>query len=341
MTIIVPLEPGRDYAEIVAQAPAGSTTFINGWLALSQHPNYGFRGDDDAFTRDLPGGQMRARIDLRHLVDTYRDLIDAGLDQLEMQFDRMAEDPDLGGFDFAAVMELYLDGIRLFLDGVDVIDIGAEVAGTEIRIETGLDVLPESPLAVATAGEPTALPEIAHTVDPSAALVMYMALDWDRAMTWLGPAIDSVIAFYPDEFGQFMQAQMDHYAELYPLLGNCMAASGGFGSGGMRFAYAFDATDAQGYIDGYVELMQTALPDVEGMEFDGPHDREIGGVGVVEVTTIFGEEFYGLMLGQDVEGLSPQELEALRPSMEAMYGEDGLVLRLATSGQRLAMVMGR
>jgi len=343
VTVIAAIGPGQhDMAEIVQAAGAASSTFVNGWAALSMHPDYAPCGGDTALTRDLPGGQARARIRLRTVVDTYRDFIEAGLDQVEMAAEAAAEDPELvaAGFDLVAFMELYFEAIRLMLDGVDTLDVAAEIAGTEIGVEAWLDVQAESPLAIATAGEPTNLVEIARTVDPGAAFVGFIAFDWQRGMSWLEPAIESVIAFYPEEFGKLMEAQLAHYAELYPLLGDSLAASGGFGPGGMRFSYAFDSNDAEAYIDGYVELMETTLPEIEGLVFDGPHERTIDGVDVVEYTTIFGEEFYGLMLGQNADELTEEEIEALRPSMEAMYGPDGLVMRLASADSRLAMVLG-
>ena len=340
-TLIATFAPGDHViADIVAQTRCPISHFQNGWLALSQHDGYAALGAPNELTSDLPRGQVRARINLRHVIDTYRDVIEAGLDQAEMQIDRMADDPAMGGFDLVSIMELYFEGIRLFLDGVDQVEVAAQIAGTEVGFETWLDVLEDSPLAVASAGEPTDLPEIAHTVDPSAAMVMFLALDWDRAMTWLEPSLDTIVGFYPEDFGQLMKAQIESYSELYPLLGNSLAASGGFGPGGMRFAYTFDSTDAEAYIDGYVEMMEAKLPEVSGFEIDGPYERTVGDVEVVEYTTIIGEEFYGLMLGQDVEDLTEEEIAAMRPSMDAMYGPNGLLLRLATSGKRLSMVMG-
>lgn len=339
-TLIVALGPGEwKVEEIVAQG-VRSTTILDGWIALSHHGDYRPCGDDTSFSQELPAGQVRARIDLRRIVDTYRDLIDAGLDQAEMAIDAAANDPEIpSGFDLVAIMDLYFEGIRMMLDGVDRLDVGIEVAGTEIGLEAWLDVLPESPLAVVSAGEPTSLPELARTVDPGSAVVFLMAFDWQGSKAWLQPVLDTVFGAYPEDFALFMATQMEHYTELYPLLGTSMAASGGFGKGGMRFAYVAESPDPRAYIDGYTELV-TSQEAVHGFAVEGPLDRHVGDVGISEFRTTFSEDFYALMLGQDAADMSDEEREALRASMEAMYGPDGLVVRMAPAGDRLAMVMG-
>lgn len=299
-------------------------------------------GSADEFLAGLALGAATLRIDLERVIALYRPVVDTGLARAESMFAEQAAE-QASGMDVQAMLSIYFDALRAFLDSAQSLDVtlsgDQRRLGAGLRFESALHVLPDSPMSRLPSGAPTSIADLAHAVDPDAAVIGLLAADWGELHDVFAGASAVLAASYPEGMRALMQRQFATWNEIADMLGGAAAFSGGFGRAGMRFSYVLETRDPAAVIATY----RAMVTDLVGLESSGVHvsdlrELEREGRATLEYAVSFDDTFFELMMGG--QGLGDEALAEAKHALEMLYGPDGVRIRLLPGEGLVGMTFG-
>lgn len=339
LTMIVPARSADELVKALAASHQPGTVETDGeyvaWHssapaapALASEPN--------PFAKGLPKGVLAARIDLAKVIQIYRPMIDAGLDQLEQALSATADAMPEQAIDFEAVFSMYLDGASSILDSAERFELALDMQGSRADLASWLSVAKGSVMDGWSSKEPTGVEKFAYLADPRAAYSAVIGLDLAAFLVKAKPMIDAMLQIYPEPVRALMAGYMKSADAVAKMIGRAQVMSGDLVNGEMRMTYAIATPDPAALIAEYDRMMK--LPEVAaaGMQLEGPKDAEVAGKRVKQYRMKVSADALAKMTGT---GTGP-EAEAVQKTLQTMYGKDGLSVTLFGGNGLVAMVMG-
>jgi hypothetical protein len=287
----------------------------------------------------MPGGFVSARVDLTKVLATYRPIIDMALAQGKQQLAGAMEHENATGLDMTAMLELYFGAIQQVLDSAETLDLAVASGDGEVELGWALTAAAGSPMASFSSDAPIDLRELAGYLDAGSPIAAVFGADMPALMERMQPVIETLMTVYPAPMRDAMTGLLDDFQPLLPLFGSVMAADGAMDEQGMRFVYFLRPTDADALRDGYLAALRSENMQAIGFTPDTIEETEIGGVQVTSLRFDLDTEAIMTTAGVGSE-VDEAQLAAFEEMMTAFYGEDGMLLRVASEGDRMIMVLG-
>jgi hypothetical protein len=340
-TAILPIADMDAYKASLPEPGAGAPApLVRGsYVAHSQVPGYQPAAEAPALALGAPAGTLAASVDLETLIETFRPMIEMGLDQAEQMMDMQAV--PAAGMDPGEMIALYLDGVRAVLDSAERLDLSFAAPRGETDFGWSLSVAEGSPMAALAGAGPTSIRETAKLADGSAPMVMLFGFDMAKSMALFESFFDAVLDVYPEPARADLRRYMDAQKELYPLFGSSMAISGSFDAKGMRFAYFMKPTNPEAFVEKYGEALGKAGGSAMGIFIGELAQIEVEGLRVTQVS--FNMDVAKLTEAMGAAGGAagdPEGAEMMRSFLERMYPPEGMRLSLASRGEHAVMVLG-
>jgi hypothetical protein len=270
-TFVMPLKPDFTDRATLLEDDDETTVFIQGdYMAVHSGDGYQPAGRMPAIAQDMVPGVMNAVIDLEGLLLTYRPFVEMGLAVIPvgiattdtMPDGSVVEDPGMTQAEADALAAM----IRALMDSLDRMDMGLGATGGQIRFDTRLTTLPDSPLS------PGPMPDFDQALALSGLLpeggdfLMAIAMD-------MTPQFDLFKDFYllnarregeklGAEKGAKYAAWFEDYVGMIDLWSKPLAGSYGLSTDGMVAHAAMLSDDAPADADRLVRLIE-GLSDVE------------------------------------------------------------------------------
>lgn len=341
-TFVVPVRDAAAFQASLAGDASLHTASLGGYVGVSQQPGYAALAEPNPLVTALRPGMASARLDLKTLIQTFRPMIEMGMNQLEMMMDQAAFEMEQDApMDMAALLELYVDGIWAFLDSADQLDVALTYDGKVVQARSWLSTLPDSPMASFGGDQVFDLRPAARWIDPDAGFSMAMACDMAATMERFAPILDHALEAYPPELAGDLKRMMAAYAPVWPLLGNQAAATGDLGPGGLRASYQFLCPDPAALSAAMGEQLAKLAGESTSKAFTiaAPQAVEVGGKSAQRsmLTLDFEHMTESMLEGEDVE---EEQLEQMNALMDAIYGKDGMQLVWQAVEERLTMALG-
>jgi hypothetical protein len=340
VTFIVPVKDAPAFQASLGADELWQSAVSGSYVGLSKIPGYAVRTEASGLVSALRPGLVSLHVDLATVIQTFRPLIEMGLDQVEMMMDQASMSE--GSVDMSAILELYMDAIWAFVDSANGLDVAFTFDGRLIEAQSTLTTLEGSPLAKFGGDAKHDLRPAARYLDPNAGAIMVMACDWARLVEQFGPTMDALFDAYPADLGAQFKRYMASYEGVLPLMGPLAAASGDLGPGGMRLAYTLTSPKPAELVAGSQQaLLSLSGPGNPGdmIKLSAPEPVTIGDVKAIRAHADF--NFAALATAADVAGeLDDQGLEQMQSVFEAIYGPAGIDITMAPLADRMVMVLG-
>lgn len=286
-----------------------------------------------AIAKGLPEGEISLRLDLKSLVEQFREQIDQGLDELEAQAGS-ASAAKAGGFDPAPMMGAYMDGVRDVVDSAETLDIATRLEGDELELGFKLTNAEGSALAAFGSKEKTSVRALASLLDADSGMSALMGMDMTAMTKRFQPLFDAMPAAYPESMRPAMKQMFGHMSEFYGFMGTAQAVSMDFSDAGLRYRIYSRGGDPTKLLEAYRSLAG-AMP---GFAISDVPQREVAGVKVSGVRLKIDIAALSKAVGEkNVHETEQAEVEKM---MERMFGKDGMLIQVATKDDTALMVLG-
>ena len=341
--LVTAVLPALDAGAIAAAAgEAGAKSAEHGeWVAVSTKPDYA-PGEANPVLAGMQPGVASLHVDLESLLETYGGLVEMVLARAEAG---MAEAPVAGGMDMQAVAELYLDGVRTFLDSAESLDLALFEDDHELSLGMRYVALEDSDLDGLFS--PLPLPEtLPVAVDPAAQLAFVVSGDMAELVDCVDPWVEQLLYIYPESLRGGMADYFRELKAVYGMLGNTAVATGGFEEHGMNMAFFGTRAEGAELAAGVLAALRASTTSLGTLGFGFGQPRELGVEGVegwqVDLSVDY-DAFAAQMASATPEDADPADVEraltAGREMMQAIYGPDPVV-SLAQAGERVCMTFG-
>jgi hypothetical protein len=261
-------------------------------------------------------------------------MIEFGLTQMEQLASAQSPSPDV---DMGPIIDWYIEGIEAFLASADILDLGLVSKGSQLDGTFLLTAHADSPMSACAGKGPTGVAELAACLDTSDSMAFLGGLDLTGLMSSFEGLWEAAFGMYPEPMRDQLRAMMTSFEDIYPLMGDAFAGSGGFGSDGMRFAYYLESSDPQKLIETYTTAF-SALAGSKGLfELEQLPAERRGEIDVSRFSMRLTEE--GIESLQ-AEAADEDAAAQIRGMMDAIYGKDGMRFSMAGKGKRVAFSMG-
>jgi hypothetical protein len=314
------LLPARDVDGLTSSiAATGKTPVVRGdWLGFSMQPKYEPADANPRADAMLPG-VLSASIDLVEVIEMFGGLIEMGLAQAEAQIGQQTEAAAPGGLDMQALMALYFEGFRTFMDCAEGLDLALHEDGEELALHGVFTALEDSELdGWSSAG---ALPEtLPAAFDDGAQIAFVMVADWSDLMARLQPVVEAMLEAYPEEARAGFHTYWVAINEAYALLGDVAVGAGGFGEQGMHFAFHSTAKDGAAFVEKLSSAFASAsaLANPMGVTLGAPQTIEVGGTKAQQWPI---EIDYGQLAQVAGQAGGPEAAAGIEPVLARIYGE--------------------
>ncbi len=333
-TFILPTTDPKRFVQAAQGSPAGHETAVSGnYVGLSKSEKYSVRAQDHDLGLGMPTGVVALRIDLAQVIAQMRPMIEGGLQQMS----QVAASAPAGGMDPAQMVEAYQGWAEAFLDSAETLDLAWDMTGSKTELMGSFTAREGSPMALLAPQHSIDLGSVLGLLDESEPLVFLLGMDMASAMKRFEPFLEELIQAYPEAMRRDLVRSIEAFEVLYPLYGNTMAGSGGFGPDGMRFVYYIEADDPRAALQKQEEVLGSDSFEPVGMKVQGPTCVEIDEHELTQFHYSFDREAMEEMMGTE---LSESDLEEMNAAMEMMYGQEGMVLSMGATAHHVVMVLG-
>ena len=273
------LLPAKDVDGLSSSiAATGKTPVVRGdWIGFSMQPTYEPADANPRADAMLPG-VLSASIDLEELIEMFGGLIEMGLASAEAQLAAQTA-ATTGGLDMQALMDVYFEGFRIFMDSAESLDLALFEDGQQLALHGVFTALEDSDLE--GWGSAGALPkDLPAAIDPEAQFAFLMVADWKDLMGRAQPLAEAFLQAYPAEARAGFDVYWAALNEAYALLGDTAVGSGGFGETGMHFAFYAKAEESAAFVEKLVGAFTAAssMAAPMGVSFGAPQEVEVGGL---------------------------------------------------------------
>ncbi len=343
-TIILPVLDGAAAKAAFGEVPPGkpAPVVLGKYLALSESPDVKPAATASALVKDLPAGDVTARVDLARVIGAYRDKIDEAMGQMGERAggsDRPGAPPGLASA--REMMKGLTEVLKTLLDSAERLDLTVRVEGTTADLDIAFTAKAGSALDRPKSARGD-VASVAAALPRDYPIVALVGVSMAELGEWANSLSDAYFMAVPEQQRAALKKMMARSNEMYALLGNEAAVGLSLGAAGIEEAVVMSAKDPKAFLAKMDEAMKgeyaAALAEM-GMAFEP-----------LPVTTTAGVEVRGWAMkfdwvkmmaasGQEVAQDSTM-LERMQKSVESVFGPGGFRMRMAIVGDRIVAVAG-
>jgi hypothetical protein len=376
-TLLTVIAPVTDRERFEASVSRLATAADGDYLGASEVDGYAAGAEPSALARHLPPGALAVRVDLEALLGVYRATIDATVAGFLNLMRSSARGPGSRATDLGALLDAYADGIEAVLDSSERLDLGAWIDGDDLELAAEFLAVGGSPLGTLGSDEPTGIAGLADAVPADAQMVWLLGMDMVELGHRLEGFMTGMARVLPEPLQDTMSRLLADWDEIYAAMRSVTVSTVSFGEDGMRVAQVMRPPDIDAMFDVYRRMYTSGAMAASGMLREPPVETERDGVRVLSLrmdvldVAMEAAGAFGAAPGRadgppdgddtphgddtpdgdgtpgddgapDGDGTRmPPDIEAsTRAMLESMYGTDGVALRVASKGDRLAVLMG-
>lgn len=282
----------------------------------------------------LKSGSLTVHANLESLTQTYKVIINSGIEQFEQQMADMMEmaDPNIDG---EVIAELYGSIGRAISGSAKTLDLSANYENGMLDFDIALDALPESSMA-GWSSPAIDMASLATGMTGDGSVEALFQMNMGKMMPRLNDFMAAMAGIYPKEFETTMQELMTAYEAVYEQIESGVMMEGDlFGESGIGMTIQMMPKDPTKFVTLITELMRSDAMKKFGLAAGAPQTSKDGDTNICDLNITIDSK---KMLEATSQQASGQEQAS--QAIEAMFG-DGLQLRIAQRADRVVMTFGK
>jgi hypothetical protein len=338
--VLVPVKDGAKYAASL-RANGIEAVIDGGYAVLALGGEYKKPATPSPLANGMPAGLVAVRIDVAKASANLGVMINSGLDVFERQAaNEMRRGAGASGVDPEVIAELYADFAKTLLASGSTIDLVVDEADGRASVTATYTAKPGSALDGWSA-PPVDLSSFAGKLAGSNAIDVVAVADWARLLPKLEPMMTALLDIYPPAMRETMQGLLQAYPKVYERLGPVIVGGVDF-AGGMRVDVHVAPPDAKALLAEVDALVKRPELAGLGMTISAGAASDDGGVAVRDYELRFDPSRLGSAAGAEVDDERAKEMaKQMTAVFQAMFGSDGVPVRIALADGRGAISVGK
>ena len=306
------------------------------YVAIPQVEGFTRGTGPSPLTRGLLPGAVSVRAELGTLLETFRPMIDAGLDQLAGMVSSFPGEVGTSAIELEDLFEIYIDGLGTVMDSADALDLALDFEGTEMNLAFEFLAEEGSQLATVVKDSKAGTTRLAGFLDPESDFLVFMNGGLGAFFEESLPMAEDFMSIYPEAVQSIFDTYLPKYIEMLHLCGDEIIMTQDWGSNGLSLEYFIAAEDTDELLASFRQMLQTEL------------GRELGmSIGPLETTNMDGLEVTRSVVQVDYRKIastfgaaSEVDQDQTAKLIEDLYGGEELEVAFAASGGVLAIYGG-